>query len=253
MHEAIFDPANWEDANGDKIFPYGGMHGVGTARDFATPDTDGFIRKGTRVFGRVDLGSLTWNEHGTKESFFQAALSDAKGAGSEIAANARCAKYIVVGSSGYNGNTDKSVSITSSGYIQILDAAYSDAATFRTAMSGVYLYYELATPVETELAEPVAASYYANDFGTEEWQPANTDEPYTAPSEMQVAYAMNAVDTLRRLPENYISAASFENFCTELATKLGAALNKSIIIAATYDAENEEYDYAITIEDIEEG
>lgn len=185
LHELVVDPANWEDANGDKIFPYGGMHGVGTARDFATPDNDGFIRKATRIWDRRAYAAGDEND----------------------------------------------------------PAVITDGST--------YTFVQLETPVETELAEPVAASYYANDFGTEEWQPANDDEPYTAPCEMQIAYAMNAVDTLRRLPENYISVGSFENFCTELATKLGAALNKNITITPTYDSENAEYDYSITIADIE--
>ena len=251
LHEAIFDPANWEDANGDKIFPYGGMHGVGTARDFATPDTDGFIRKGTRVFGRVDLGSLDWykSNSGSVAGSFYATVD-----GRAYGLNMICSKYTTVAIANIMNGGITAYAVNDAA-IRVYDQSYESMTTpqFKAAMSGVYLYYELATPVETELAEPVAASYYANDFGTEEWQPANGAEPYTAPCEMLIAYAMNAVDTLRRLPENYISAASFENFCTELATKLGAALNKSITIAATYDAENEEYDYAITIEDIEEG
>lgn len=249
LHEAIFDPANWEDANGNKIFPYGGMHGVGTARDFATPDIDGFIRKGTRVFGRVDLGSLNWAYY---KSYFYAVLNGRKDFGIGI-----CSNF----TNGANGDpdtilNDKEFNFTNnaaSNGVNIKDSTYgTDAAAFKAAMSGVYLYYELATPVETELAEPVGASYYANDFGTEEWTPANTDEPYTAPCDLAIAYAMNAVDTLRRLPENYISTGSFENFCSELATKLGAALNKTITITPTYDSENAEYNYAITIADIEE-
>lgn len=253
LHELTVDPANWEDANGNKIFPYGGMHGVGTARDFATPDNDGFIRKGTRVFARVDLGSLDWTK--TESSafpagyFFKSAdiLAMRLIGDVNVVGNIVCSKYIACAA----GSPVEKGAASYNRAICIYDSAYSDADVFKTAMSGVYLYYELATPVETELAEPVAASYYANDFGTEEWQPANDDEPYTAPCEMQIAYAMNAVDTLRRLPENYISVGSFENFCTELATKLGAALNKNITITPTYDSENAEYDYSITIADIE--
>ena len=248
-HELVVDPANWEDANGDKIFPYGGMHGVGTARDFATPDNDGFIRKGTRVFGRVDLGSVNWVYDDNNNFFYAAGI---------IGAKARCQgicsryQYHQITSSLASNLGNKEVCIYEAGVVYAKDTnAGTDAAAFKAAMNGVYLYHELTTPVETELAEPVAASYYANDFGTEEWQPANTDEPYTAPCEMAIAYAMNAVDTLRRLPENYISVGSFENFCTELATKLGAALNKTITITPTYDSEDAEYDYAITIADIE--
>lgn len=254
LHEAIFDPANWEDANGNKIFPYGGMHGVGTARDFATPDNDGFIRKGTCVFGRVNLGDLTYTKGAAGEHYrFGASVTDIKrAANASTKANIICAAFENIDAySSYIGiygiavahNEDK-VFISGSAYDSMTEEQV------KAAVNGIYLIFELATPVETELAEPVAASYYANDFGTEEWTPANTDEPYTAPCELQIAYAMNAVDTLRRLPENYISTGSFENFCSELATKLGAALNKTITITPTYDSEDAEYDYEITIADI---
>lgn len=258
LHEAIFDPANWEDANGNKIFPYGGMHGIGTARDFATPDADGFIRKATRVFVKVNLGDLTWENRGTGGDYERARTTGLRGTiannNAATIANAICSKYDVITNSAVYShsaigigvmNSDEDVAIYSPDLIGLT------GEQIQAALNGVYLCYELLTPVEIELAEPVAASYYANDFGTEEWQPANDDEPYTAPCEMQIAYAMNAVDTLRRLPENYISVGSFENFCTELATKLGAALNKNITITPTYDSENAEYDYSITIADIE--
>lgn len=258
LHEAIFDPANWEDADGNKIFPYGGMHGVGTARDFATPDNDGFIRKGTRVMQEVNLGLLDWTAvsygEGDERNYFYAGSLPAVAAFKVNVINTICAKYqgAVNKANGSEIVGNKVIAFaTSASRLIIRDLDYTDATTFKAALSGVKAYIELATPVEIELAEPVAASYYANDFGVESWEPANDDEPYTAPCEMQIAYAMNAVDTLRRLPENYISTGSFENFCTELATKLGAALNKSITITPSYDAEDQEYDFAINIEDIE--
>ena len=249
LHELTVDPANWEDANGNKIFPYGGMHGVNTKKDFATPDNDGYIHKATRVCGRVDLGALTYtrSNYGTSENPVYVFVADiGKAAGGNII----CPKYPVSTYAAAANLPDKSILSSTNAGLYIRDDSYSTVDAFKAAMSGVYLVYELATPVEIELAEPVAASYYANDFGTEEWQPANDDEPYTAPCEMQIAYAMNAVDTLRRLPENYISVGSFENFCTELATQLGAALNKTITITPTYNSENAEYDYSITISDI---
>lgn len=106
---------------------------------------------------------------------------------------------------------------------------------------GTYTYFVLPTPVEKTLATPVSAVYYVNDFGTEAWEPENTDSPYTAPCDMDIAYAMNAVDTLRRLPENYISKDSAEN--------LLEALKTAGIISAytmTYNATTGEYDFTIT-------
>lgn len=114
------------------------------------------------------------------------------------------------------------------------------------------LVFERGTRVPFTWKEPFNLGYRVDDFGTEERLPVDTSSVVTSPIDYEVQYAMNAVDTLRRLPVNYISKASFDNFCTELASKLGAALNKSVTITATYDAEDEEYDYAITIADIPE-
>ena len=37
--------------------------------------------------------------------------------------------------------------------VAVRNDAYTDASTFTTAMNGVYLYYELATPVEVDISE----------------------------------------------------------------------------------------------------
>lgn len=51
-HNLTINPATILDTNGDLIFPYGGMHGVGTAFDEMKPEADGFIHYGTRVWER---------------------------------------------------------------------------------------------------------------------------------------------------------------------------------------------------------
>ena len=112
---------------------------------------------------------------------------------------------------------------------------------------GTNTYYVLATPEEYLLDTPIPATYVVNDFGTEQRLPEDTASSVMAPIFYDVKYAMNAVDTLRRLPVNYISKASMDNFTTELAGKLGTAMNATIAITPTYDAENAEYDYEITI------
>ena len=48
------------------------------------------------------------------------------------------------------------------------DTAYSNAASFKTAMSGVYLVYELATPT-TETADPYQSLQVCDPNGTEEF------------------------------------------------------------------------------------
>jgi len=70
--------------------------------------------------------------------------------------------------------------------------------------------------VETDLEESLNLTYKVSDFGTEEILPANTSVPATSPFNGTVLYGLNAVDTLRRLPENYISKDSMEAFLSVL-------------------------------------
>ena len=117
----------------------------------------------------------------------------------------------------------------------------------KDALSGLIIYYELATPIEYELVEPIGMNYRVDDFGTEMELPQNGDEPVTAPIRYDVQYPMNAVDTLRRLPENYISKESMQAYISELDSKLGAALNATMVTTMTFDAETQKYGFSITI------
>ena len=61
-------------------------------------------------------------------------------------------------------------------------------------------YYVLSTPQVYVLDTPISMNYRVDDFGTEQAEPAYTDT-LTAPFVYDVQYAMNAVDTIRRLIE----------------------------------------------------
>jgi hypothetical protein len=50
----------------------------------------------------------------------------------------------------------------------VKNSDYNDANAFKTAMSGVYVVYEVATPT-TETADPFTNPQKVNDFGTEEY------------------------------------------------------------------------------------
>ena len=239
-HTLEVDPASWEDTDGNLIFPYGGMFKAGTAYDFAKAENDGYFHHGTRVFERVDLGTLTWNYSSTYSYFYAVPQGIKQNDYTDL--SLRCAVYAISPWT-LSSSTDKAIRYAGVGQngVFVRDSAYTDAATFKAAMSGVYLYYELATPVTKELATPVPASYYVNDFGTEEWQPANTADPYTAPCNLEIAYAMDAVDTLRRLGVNYIKKQSMDNILTAFKT--------AGIISAyslTYNSETDEYDCSVT-------
>ena len=89
--------------------------------------------------------------------------------------------------------------------------AYTDAATFKTGMSGVYLYYELATPEEYIIDDfDMPVLYDVDDWGTEEIIPVE-GQSSVAPV-LELKYGLNAADTLRNLPKNYVSATLNQEF-----------------------------------------
>ena len=100
---------------------------------------------GSRRYGLVDLGTLNW---GGNSSYYYAALSNyakTKKASSELN-NAMIAHYTQLGYEVVNDSSG-TFGINNAGtYVKICDTSYTDAASFKTAMSGIYLLYELATP-----------------------------------------------------------------------------------------------------------
>ena len=117
----------------------------------------------TRRYGIVDLGTLTWDVNNANQFFASLPVQSPQ----NYLTNAICSKYIVSEHGGYDVLTDKTITITKT-RAWVYDTAYSSAATFKTAMSGVYLVYELATPT-TESADPYQQVQIVDDFGTEEF------------------------------------------------------------------------------------
>ena len=130
-------------------------------------DGDIYSSDGTvqRRYGIVDLGTLTWSITGGR--FYTSGISAKAPPLASVIANVVCAKYSTVAQSDAEG--DKYVYLSyPSGLLYITDSAYSSASDFKTAMSGVYLVYELATPT-TESASPYVNPQYCNKYGTEEF------------------------------------------------------------------------------------
>ena len=109
-------------------------------------------RKFHQRVGRVDLGSLNWSLSGDGTFFIATNLSPLSATtwGIDNLPNVYCSKY---------GNDAKWNNITTtisdkkcssySNQVRISDSSYTDVSTFKTAMQGVYLYYELANEIVT--------------------------------------------------------------------------------------------------------
>ena len=104
----------------------------------------------TVTMANVDLGTLTWTEDSGLNAFVSDGLSGVikKPATYYDVANCICENYVVVARE-YISN--KTLIVNVLGRLCIRDTAYTDAATFKAAMSGVQLVYELATPQTYQL------------------------------------------------------------------------------------------------------
>ena len=109
-------------------------------------DVKGSDGNGTEVFGIVDLGTLTW-EYVDIITAFRCNSIGAKGVDTSTVGNIICSMYV---SNTYNAvqmaTTELMIALRTNGGLLINNPNYTDAATFKTAMSGKYLIYEKATP-----------------------------------------------------------------------------------------------------------
>lgn len=194
------------DANGNKLFPYG-LLSAGSVHDEIT------ATKAIKRIGVVDMGTLNWSLSG---GLFQYRIPSFS---YKTSGNILCVRYPYVSRSAVE-STDKSMSQnTGDSIIVIKDSSYTTTADFKAAMSGVLLYYELATPIEVDLPEKLNMTYEAWDFGTEELV---YDTP-TTPLNAEIVYQFNAVDRIRenttKNKELEDRIAALEAMITQLTTQ----------------------------------
>ena len=162
-------------------------------------DGDEYLPEGkvNRRYGVVDLGTLTW---AISDGLFYAVLNDRYE--NNVSGSGVCSTYPFYGRRRWgtlvNELPDKQFAFTTDSakkYIIIKNSTYSDAAAFKTAMSGVMLVYELATPTE-ETAEPYNEVQLVDDWGTEEYISGTI-----CPVGHETRYPANLRDKLQHLPD----------------------------------------------------
>jgi len=138
-------------------------------------EADGTV---TRKYGIVDLGSLTWHKSSSGNKYYTT-MPEPYYKMRWDGMKAVCSRYINDGvgtsASGYYPTIDKAFRMaytatpSSSSYeLYFHDEAYTTDSAFQTAMDGVYLVYELATPT-TETADPYNEVQVCSPYGTEEY------------------------------------------------------------------------------------
>lgn len=98
------------------------------------------------TYGELDLGTLGWTTN-------QGAFYYGVNAGWKSSADGECEIYQIIPETAIGSSPNNSVQMRAGG-IYIKDARYTVAADFKTAVSGIMLYYELTTP-QTYQLDPV--------------------------------------------------------------------------------------------------
>lgn len=148
--------------------------------------------------GRLDLGTLTWTKGNTQtydsdlSNFYTTNFAVNVKSGGDLI----CGKYAddTSGELARESRSPYSISMDRNEYLVVVDSGTYTGETLKTALSGVYLYYVLKTPVEYDLASPMPSLYAVDDLGTEAKYPADTATSVTAPITADIQYGIKARD-----------------------------------------------------------
>ena len=214
-----------KDGDGNLLF-LNGLLSAGSAYDEVT------ATKAIKRVGVVDLGTLNWVKRANAEGVFQ---TDSFNYAYSETPNIICERY-PAGRTVSDGDLvsslpDKQMYIYQAAGVSlkmfyIHDTSYTDAATFKAAMQGVMLYYELAEPIEVDFEEQNMA-YQVNDYGTEQLLPENTSVSTTTPAMLDVTYGISAVDTIKNLPRNYLAQDDLDRLLSTMGSALGFTYTKT--------------------------
>lgn len=139
---------------------------AGTARNYIDYENKRYVQ----CVQSVDLGTLDWKINTTSSvgNHFYGSVKHFNfkylGAFGTIVYNVLCSKYRTVARSS-NVFVDKTITVdgvTVVSQIQVKDTAYPDATAFKKAMQGVMLYYELETPIVTDISDLLADDFLRN-------------------------------------------------------------------------------------------
>lgn len=177
-------------------------------------DGDEKLSDGTinRKYGIVDLGTLNYTYNATY-GFYATMPSNAVGTIVD-GADGICGRYVMFKGSAANFSaqdkafTSCNANLSAAKRVYIKDSAYSDAAAFKTAMSGVYLVYPLATPT-TEQGTAYQRIQTVDADGTEEFV---TNTPVPVGHETQ--YPQNLLAIAEQIDEAMPTAPSTDGTYT---------------------------------------
>lgn len=173
-----------------KYFP-NGMKSAGTAHDVIRYNKATQKWEAVKRIGEVDMGELTYDKSSIAENAFH--TTDLQPIVRKESKNILSAKFVSGNDAANNGVMSNDINGTM--YFNL--APYTDVASFKAAMQGVMLYYELANPIVTEIEEAFNLDYEVYNGGTEQ---AIADTP-TSAFKADIIYGFNAYGVIKELRE----------------------------------------------------
>lgn len=163
---------------------------AGTARNYVDYENKKYVQ----CVNSVDLGTKNWlmYKDGDYTPFFYLnGISDIRGG----TPNFLCSKYQYA----KIGVTDNvtGLYVLESTIVRVRDTAYTDAAAFKQAMSGVMLYYELAAPIVTDISSLIPDDFLRNmeveAGGSVTFKGGNDDYRIPVPSEEEYIVKLSEI------------------------------------------------------------
>lgn len=136
---------------------------AGTARNYVDYENKRYVQ----CVQSVDLGTLSWVAGvGGKVSFQTSQVTGQKLTKNySVPPNIICSKYSTKTQNelwGHINVTGITADANTDGYIDVNDTSYTDATAFKQAMQGVMLYYELETPIVTDISSLIPDDFLRN-------------------------------------------------------------------------------------------
>lgn len=179
-----------------KVITVNGLKSASSVYD----EIDPVRRKYIKRVGQVDLGTLEWSftAGATGYSLYFANVSGIKKSG-----QATLARFIQT-SSYLDVRQEAGLAWVHDTYQQVAlsaaDGAYSSASAFRTAMNGVYMNYELETPIEYDLVTDIPNAILCDEDGTEKAIfPESANGSPSAPFKEDANYSISVAKLLAAL------------------------------------------------------
>lgn len=160
------------------------------------------VTKAVKRVGSVDLGTLTWTYRSNFGGMSAALKPKAKNSFYAI-----CSAYPFRGV--YSDLSDKQCGYIYNNQIFVKDNDYTDADTFKAAMQGVLLYYELATPrgyILDNFELPV--DFKEDAWGVSEMLPNSEASPTSLAPVTDLRY-LSRMSVLEKKSKGPITASSF--------------------------------------------